>query len=111
MDLRSVQPDGIVPKQLVVDLMAITDRDGLTKPEEGAVGLGSIFQFPFVTIEDVYPVDDRTLLVINDNNYPFSAGRRPGKAPDDNEFVLLRLPAPLGRSENLCGSKPDCSAY
>jgi hypothetical protein len=48
-----------------------------------------------MTIEDVYPIDDQTLLVINDNNYPFSSGRRPSKAPDDNEFVLLHLPRPL----------------
>jgi len=40
-------------------------------------------------------VDSRTLLVLNDNNYPFSAGRRPGLAPDDNEFILVYLPKSL----------------
>jgi len=75
--------------------MAITDRDGLTQPAPSALGLGALFTFPFVTIEDVYPVDSQTLLVINDNNYPFSSGRRPGKAPDDNEFILLHLPRSL----------------
>jgi hypothetical protein len=73
----------------------ITDRDGLSQTEAGALGVGPVFTFPFVTIEDVYPVDDRTLLVLNDNNYPFSSGRRPGKAPDDNEFILLHPPARL----------------
>ena len=95
IDLRTAGTDGIVAKQLVVDLMALTDRDGLTHSEAGALGLGAVFTLPFVTIEDVYPIDDQTLLVINDNNYPFSSGRRPGKAPDDNEFVLLHLPRPL----------------
>jgi hypothetical protein len=95
IDLRSVGADGTVVKVLVANLMAITDRDGLTQAADGAVGLGPIFAFPFVTIEDVYPVDSQTLLVINDNNYPFSSGRRPGKAPDDNEFILLHLPERL----------------
>jgi glycerophosphoryl diester phosphodiesterase len=92
IDLRSVGTDGTVTKELVVDLMAITDRDGLTQTADGALGLGSTFTFPFVTIEDVYPIDAQTLLVVNDNNYPFSSGRRPGKAPDDNEFIVLHLP-------------------
>jgi glycerophosphoryl diester phosphodiesterase len=34
--------------------------------------------------------------VINDNNFPFSLGRHLGtKAPDDSEFIVLDLPAPL----------------
>ena len=44
---------------------------------------------PFVTIESVLPLDDNRLLVINDNNYPFSTGRNPSR-PDDNEFVVVR---------------------
>lgn len=95
IDLRSAEPDGMLAKTLVVDLLAITDADGLTSPEAGAVGLGPVFSFPFVTIEAVYPLDASTLLVTNDNNYPFSAGRRPGIAPDDNEFILLKLPEAL----------------
>jgi hypothetical protein len=31
-----------------------------------------------------------TYLVINDNNFPFSAGRNPS-LPDDNEFIRARL--------------------
>lgn len=91
IDLRTRAADGTVTKQLVVDLMAITDAQGITKAEEGALGLGPVFTFPFVTIENVYPVGDNTLLVINDNNFPFSSGRRPSRAPDDNEFILLKL--------------------
>jgi hypothetical protein len=48
----------------------------------------------FVTIESVLPLSAHGLLVINDNNYPFSAGRNPS-LPDDSEFVILR---PAGRS-------------
>jgi glycerophosphoryl diester phosphodiesterase len=60
----------------------------------GDIGLGGAFSMPFVTIESVLPLGGRHLLVINDNNYPFSAGRNPS-LPDDSEFVILR---PAGRS-------------
>ena len=96
IDLSKVGDDGhTVSKTLVADLMGIYDAKGLTKPEKGAVGLGPVFKFPFVTIESVYPVDADTLIVVNDNNYPFSSGRRPGIAADDNEFILLSLPEAL----------------
>lgn len=35
-------------------------------------------------------LDDRTLGVLNDNNFPSSAGRTPGQ-PDNNEFITIRL--------------------
>ena len=44
----------------------------------------------------VLVLDAQTLLVIDDNNFPFSIGRHVGaKAPDDNEFVQIRLPKAL----------------
>jgi len=95
LDLRNADADGTLRKELLVDLMQIGDPDGITADEAGAIGLGEVFKFPFVTIESVYPVGARTLLVINDNNFPFSSGRRPGRAPDDSEFILLRLPEAL----------------
>jgi len=98
VNLTEVGEDGhALTKTLVADLLAIYDADGLTQPETGTVGYGPVFKFPFVTIESVYPLDANTLLVINDNNYPGSAGR-PG-APDDNEFIRLALPEPLNLSE------------
>lgn len=97
-------------KRLIVDLMSITDERGLTTPENGVIGLGPVFSFPFTTIESVYPVDAQTLLVINDNNYPFSSGRRPGTNADDTEIILVRLPQTLDRADALCGNRADCSA-
>ena len=44
--------------------------------------------FPFVTIEDVDIVSPTQIIVANDNNFPYSAGREPNKQ-DDNEFILL----------------------
>ncbi len=37
-------------------------------------------------------LDERTLGIINDNNYPFGLGRHTATGqPDDNEFILIRL--------------------
>ncbi|MFJ2028227.1 esterase-like activity of phytase family protein [Streptosporangium sp. NPDC087985] len=74
-------------KTLVADLLDLANPRGLG-------GFGKTFRFPFRTVEDVVILDDRTLGVLNDNNFPFSACRTPGK-PDDNEFITVRLSHPL----------------
>lgn len=99
INLSEAGPDGFLPKHLVADLLNISDPNGITQPEEGAIGFGETFTFPFVTIEAVWPIDADTLVVTNDNNYPFSSGRRPGVAPDNNEFILIGLPEPLNLAE------------
>ncbi|WP_228472982.1 esterase-like activity of phytase family protein [Streptomyces cyaneochromogenes] len=86
-DTRDRDGDGLMDKTLVADLLDIANPKRLG-------GFGETFRFPFQTIEDVNLVDDRTLAVLNDNNFPFSSGRTPGKA-DDNEFITIRLSAPL----------------
>jgi hypothetical protein len=85
---------GYARKTEIVDLMRIADPDAITAPEMGAIGLGNPFSFPFTTIESVLMLDPSTMLIVNDNNYPFSVGRRPG-TPDDTEFIQMRLPASL----------------
>ena len=72
----------------VADLLNLADPHDLNRD-----GLKT-FRFPFVTIESVVPIDANTVLVANDNNYPFSAGRTTGK-PDPTEFILVRLEKPL----------------
>ncbi|EPX55771.1 hypothetical protein D187_008332 [Cystobacter fuscus DSM 2262] len=84
-----------VRKRLAVDLMKITDPNGLSSGSEG-LGLGETFSFPFTTIEDVVAFDRRRIGIINDNNYPFSAGRRAGKA-EETEFIVIDLDQELGR--------------
>ena len=69
-----------------IDLMAIKDPKGLAR--QG--GTEGVLDFPFITIENVDRVDARHIIVANDNNFPFSAGRRVDKN-DDNEFVLLEV--------------------
>ncbi|WP_413198645.1 phytase [Nostoc piscinale] len=87
VDFSKRDANGFVEKQEVADLLNIQDpndlnRDGSTK-----------FTFPFVTIENVLVLDANTILVANDNNYPFSQGR-PGDI-DNNEIILLHLDKPL----------------
>lgn len=57
-------------------------------------GFGPVFRFPFQTIESVIVLGPRRLGVLNDDNYPFSAGREPGQ-PDPNEFIVIKLDRPL----------------
>jgi hypothetical protein len=70
-----------------IDLMDIADPRNLAR-QGGANGK---FNFPFFTIENVDVVDAEHIVVGNDNNLPFSAGRHLTRA-DDNEVILLRVP-------------------
>ncbi len=73
-----------------IDLMKIQDPDKKArKPLNDGV-----YTFPFFTIENVDIVDDKHIIVGNDNNLPFSSSRDPNKA-DDNEFLLLEAEALL----------------
>jgi hypothetical protein len=93
LDLRDVGADGFLVKHPAVDLLNVADPNLISLPARpGDFGLGDPFKFPFETIESVLPLDSERLLVINDNNYPFSAGRNSG-LPDDNEFVVIRTGA------------------
>jgi len=69
-----------------IDLMQIKDPKGVARQGGGE----GFYDMPFVTIEDVDVVDETHIVVGNDNNLPFSAGRAIDKA-DDNEFVLLEV--------------------
>jgi hypothetical protein len=88
--------DGVVGKALLLDLLAIPDPSGVG-------GDGEFFRLPFYTIESVHLVDERTLLVASDNNFPFSSGRardrsrdrRGPLAADDTDLILVRLGTPL----------------
>ncbi|WP_218080394.1 esterase-like activity of phytase family protein [Anthocerotibacter panamensis] len=93
ININKLDADGFVEKVLLVDLLNISDPRGIG----GNGTTNGVFTFPFVTIESVLPLNPRTLLIINDNNYPFSVGRTPG-TPDDNEFIQVRLDQPLNLS-------------
>ena len=63
---------------------------------------------PFVTIENVVVIDEDTILVANDNNYPFSMGRE-GDI-DNSEVVLIDLEQPLNLDPTL-GDNPLTDTY
>ncbi|MFI5844175.1 esterase-like activity of phytase family protein [Catenuloplanes sp. NPDC051500] len=92
-DKRDRNRDGVMDKTLVVDLMNIANPKRIG-------GFGTTFTFPFTTIEDVIILDDDTLGVLNDNNFPGSAGRAPGVA-DNNEFITIRLPKSLDADKRI----------
>jgi hypothetical protein len=67
-----------------IDLLNIQDPDNKKK----AGSKEGVYDMPFVTIENVDQIDATHLIIGNDNNLPFSAGRAVDKA-DDNEFSLI----------------------
>src|SRR5262245_56089577 len=88
IDFNKTDAPGNLVKQEVVNLLNIADPNNL-----GGSGTGK-FTFPYQTIEGVQVLDPWTLVVTNDNNYPFSSGRTPGQ-PDPNETILIGLSQPL----------------
>lgn len=90
VDLDSADTDGFLVKREVLDLLKVRDPGLISEPtREGDVGLGNPFSFPFQTIERVLPLGEGRLLLLNDNNYPLSAGRNPDR-PDDTEAIVVR---------------------
>jgi len=87
VDLADADADGFLRKIASIDLLAIQDPDH--KARQG--GRDGTLTFPFITIENVARVDADHIIVANDNNLPFSAGRAVDRQ-DDNEFVLLSVP-------------------
>jgi glycerophosphoryl diester phosphodiesterase len=87
IDLSQKDASGFFAKEEIADLLNIQDGSDLNR--DGSM----VYKMPFVTIEDVLVIDDRTILVANDNNYPFSLGRPP--AIDNNEIVILSLDTTL----------------
>lgn len=87
IDLEGVADGGTVAKTELVDLMAVADPDDLNGDGQ------TVFTLPYVTIEDVLVLNPRTLLVANDNNFPYGGGRE--AASDVTEFLRIRLPKAL----------------
>ena len=90
VEMSDANVGGEIRKIGYIDLMNIQDPQRLArKPLTNGV-----LAFPFFTIENVDVVDDKHIVVGNDNNLPFSSSRDPNKA-DDNELVLLQVEALL----------------
>ena len=110
VNLSEIDEAGFVQKEAVVDLLNISDPNDLNGDGE------TTFDFPFVTIENVLVLDQDTILVANDNNYPFSTGRDAAEI-DNNEIIQIKLDQPLNldprlgvaglNSSNLAGASGD----
>jgi len=99
---RDDRGPGYAQKTALVDLMAVPDPKRLG-------GDGDFFRFPFNTIESVHVVDDHTIIVANDNNFPLSNGRARSRsadrnsnlAPDDTELILVQVSTSLHADPRL----------
>ena len=96
INIDNVDENGFVEKTEIVDLLNIADPNDLNGDGE------TTYSMPFVTIEDVLVIDEDTILVANDNNYPFSMGREEGI--DRNEMVLIDLEETLDLDPLLGGT-------
>jgi hypothetical protein len=83
---------GVLKKRLLVDLLDIDDPRDIGGPLTGIPD--DRFNFPLQSVESVTPIDDFTLLVGLDNNYPGGNGRVPG-TPDGTEIITLHSKVPL----------------
>ncbi|MEP0891677.1 esterase-like activity of phytase family protein [Leptolyngbya sp. FACHB-16] len=93
IDFSQINSQGSVKKEEVVDLLTLRDPNDLNGDGR------TTFDFPFTTIENVLVLDTDTILVANDNNYPFSMGRNPDI--DNNEIIEITLNHPLNLNSRL----------
>lgn len=92
IDLAATDAEGLVRKIAYVDLLDIADPKDVAR----AGSQGGVFTFPFITIENVDVVGERTIIVGNDNNFPYSNARTPQVA-DNNELILFDVGDLLSR--------------
>ncbi len=86
-------------KTLVADLLDLADPSGISTSEvftspPNAFGLGNPFRFPFAAITALYPIDEQTLLIANNNRLPYGLGRSNVEA-DATEMIAVRLAQPF----------------
>ena len=88
IDFNQLDADGFVKKVAFVDLTKISNPKRLAKrgPNEAS------FSLPHLGPEGLTVVDATHIVLVNDNNFPFSSGRAIGQ-PDDNELTLLDIMA------------------
>jgi hypothetical protein len=88
IDMSQTDSEGFVKKVAYIDLTRINNPQGLAKlgPNE------AVFVLPHLGPEGLTVVDSHHIVVVNDNNFPFSSGRTIGQ-PDHNELTLLNIKA------------------
>ena len=88
IDFSQADAAGFVRKVAYIDLTKIANPQRLAKigPNEAS------FALPHLGPEGLTIVDSKHIVLVNDNNFPYSSGRTIGK-PDDNEFTLINIEA------------------
>jgi hypothetical protein len=88
IDFAQADAEGFVKKVAFIDLTKIANPNRVAKigPNDAT------FVLPHLGPEGLTVVDARHIVLVNDNNFPFSSGRQIGK-PDDNELTLLDIGA------------------
>jgi len=88
IDFAQTDADGFVKKVAFIDLTKISNPKRIAKrgPNE------ETFVLPHLGPEGLTVVDAHHIVVVNDNNFPYSSGRKLGQ-PDDNELTLLDIKA------------------
>jgi hypothetical protein len=76
VDLNDKDANGVLNKTLLVDLLDISDPQDIGGPLAG-VASGK-FNMPFDSIESIVVLDNHTIAVAIDTNYPDEDGRIPG---------------------------------
>lgn len=88
IDFAQTDADGFVKKVAYIDLTKIANPRRLAKRGPNEDG----FVLPHLGPEGLSVVDAHHIVVVNDNNFPYSSGRTLGQ-PDDNELTLLNIQA------------------
>ena len=86
IDLAQTDADGFVKKVAYIDLTRIADPKRLSRYSDA----NGRFGLPHLGPEGLVVVDGHHIVLVNDNNFPYSSGRQLGK-PDDNELTLLDI--------------------
>ncbi|MBK8018474.1 MAG: esterase-like activity of phytase family protein [Betaproteobacteria bacterium] len=88
IDLSETDENGVLEKKLLVDLLDVPDPKDIGGP---LVGLpADKFNFPLQSVESITLIDEHTILVGLDNNYPGGNGRVLG-TPDGTEMITIRF--------------------
>ncbi len=82
-----VDEQGLLRKQLMVDLLQIADASNLS-----GVAQDGVYAFAYETIESLVVMDTDRIGVVNDNNFPFGNGPD-GKDAEETVFAVIRVPA------------------
>jgi len=90
IDFGQTDSDGYPHKRLLLDLLDISDPDGIG-------GMGARFSFPFQTPETVVIIDEHTVVLICDNNFPFGNARAEDR-PDLTEWIRVRFDEPIDQA-------------